>query len=159
MKVIVGISDMRIGNKPDDVLITYSLGSCIGVVLWDPEVKVGALLHYMLPDSSIDKDKAVSKPFMFADKGIPQMFKEIYKHGAKKSRMKVYVVGGSQVMDAAGMFNIGKRNQMVIRKMFLKNNVMITKEDVGGDVNRTISLDVGTGVVRMKVSGKGEVTL
>jgi len=159
MKVIVGISDMRIGNKPDDVLITYSLGSCIGVVLWDPEVKVGALLHYMLPDSSIDKDKAVSKPFMFADKGIPQMFKEIYKHGAKKSRMKVYVVGGSQVMDAAGMFNIGKRNQMIIRKMFLKNNVMITKEDVGGDVNRTISLDVGTGVVRMKVSGKGEVTL
>ncbi len=159
MKVIVGISDMRIGNKSDDVLITYSLGSCIGVVLWDPEVKVGALLHYMLPDSSIDRDKAVSKPFMFADKGIPQMFKEIYKHGAKKSRMKVYVVGGSQVMDAAGMFNIGKRNQMIIRKMFLKNNVMITKEDVGGDVNRTISLEVGTGVVRMKVSGKGEMTL
>ena len=128
MKVIVGISDMRIGNKPDDVLITYSLGSCIGVVLWDPEVKVGALLHYMLPDSSIDKDKAVSKPFMFADKGIPQMFKEIYKHGAKKSRMKVYVVGGSQVMDAAGMFNIGKRNQMIIRKMFLKNNIFYNKK-------------------------------
>jgi chemotaxis protein CheD len=159
MKVIVGISDMRIGKKADDVLITYSLGSCIGVVLWDTEAKVGALLHYMLPDSNIDKAKAATKPFMFADTGVPTMFKELYKHGAKKSTLKVYVVGGSQVMDEAGMFNIGKRNQMIIRKMFLKNNVMITKEDVGGNVNRTISLEVGTGLVRMKVSGKGEVTL
>jgi len=159
MKVIVGISDMRIGTKPDDVLITYSLGSCIGVVLWDPEAKVGALLHYMLPDSSIDAAKAAQKPFMFADKGVPLMFKEIYKHGAQKSRMKVYVVGGSQVMDESGMFNIGKRNQMIIRKMFLKNNVMITKEDVGGNVNRTISLEVGTGKVLMKVSGRGEIIL
>ncbi|NOX26189.1 MAG: chemotaxis protein CheD [Deltaproteobacteria bacterium] len=159
MKVIIGISDMRIGTKADDVLITYSLGSCIGVVLWDPDAKVGALLHYMLPDSGIDASRAATKPFMFADKGVPRMFKEIYKHGAKKSRMKVYVVGGSQVMDEAGMFNIGKRNQMIIRKMFMKNNVMITREDVGGNVNRTISLEVGTGLVRMKVSGKGEVIL
>ncbi len=159
MKIIVGISDMRIGTKPDDVLITYSLGSCIGVVLWDPTVKVGALLHYMLPDSNIDAEKAVQKPFMFADKGVPMMFKEIYKHGAKKSNMRVYVVGGSQVMDDSGMFNIGKRNQMIIRKMFLKNNVMVAKEDVGGNVNRTISLEVGTGLIKMKVSGKGEVIL
>ncbi len=147
---------MRIGTKSDDLLVTYSLGSCIGVVLWDPIVKAGAMLHYMLPDSSIDRDKAVQRPFMFADRGVPQMFKEIYQYGAQKSRLRVYVVGGSQIMDESGMFNIGKRNQMIVRKMFLKNNVMITKEDVGGNVNRTISLEVGTGVVRMKVSGYGE---
>lgn len=159
MKKIVGISDMQIGTEADDQLITYSLGSCIGVVLWDPEVKVGGLLHYMLPDSGIDKTKAASKPYMFADMGIPKMFKEIYKYGAVKSRMKVYVVGGSQVMDSSGIFNIGKRNYMVLRKMFWKNKVLVTKEDVGGSVNRTISLNVGTGQVRLKVSGKGEVDL
>lgn len=159
MKKIVGISDMQIASKPDEQLITYSLGSCIGVVIWDPEVKVGGLLHYMLPDSSIDKVKAQNRPFMFADTGIPRMFKEIYKHGAVKSRMKVYVVGGSQVMDSSEIFNIGKRNYMILRKMFWKNKVMVTKEDVGGSVNRTISLDVGTGRVHLKVSGKGEVDL
>jgi len=159
MKIIVGISDMRIGTKPDDVLVTYSLGSCIGVALWDPQVKVGGLLHYMLPDSGIDKEKAASKPFMFADTGVPRLFKEMYKHGAEKSRLKVYVVGGSQVMDESGMFNIGKRNHLIIRKMFWKNKVTVTKEDVGGSVNRTISLNVGTGEVILKVSGKGEVTL
>ena len=159
MKKIVGISDMQIAVKPDDQLITYSLGSCIGVVLWDPEVKVGGLLHYMLPDSGIDKIKAQSRPFMFADTGIPRMFKEIYKHGAVKNRMKVYVVGGSQVMDSSEIFNIGKRNYMILRKMFWKNKVMVTNEDVGGSVNRTISLNVGTGQVHLKVSGKGEVDL
>ncbi len=159
MKKIIGISDMQIGTKPDEQLITYSLGSCIGVVLWDPEVKVGGLLHYMLPDSSIDKAKGIAKPFMFANTGIPRMFKEIYTHGASKNRLRVYVVGGSQVMDSSGMFNIGKRNYMILRKMFWKNKVMVAKEDVGGSVNRTISLEIGTGKVVLKVSGKGVVEL
>ncbi|MDA8419053.1 MAG: chemotaxis protein CheD [Desulfobacteraceae bacterium] len=159
MKLIVGISDMKIGTKPDDELVTYSLGSCIGVAIWDPVAKVGALLHYMLPDSSIDKDKAEQKPYMFADTGVPRMFKEIYKYGALKERLKVYIVGGAQVMDDSGMFNIGKRNQMIIRKMFWKNNVAVTKEDVGGAVNRTITLKIGSGNVRLKVSGQGEVEL
>lgn len=159
MKIIVGISDMRVATKPDDEIVTYSLGSCIGVALWDPEVKVGALLHFMLPDSSIDKTKATAKPYMFADTGVPRMFKEIYKHGAKKERLKVYVVGGAQVMDDSGMFNIGKRNQMIVQKMFWKNKVTVAKEDLGGSVNRTITLNVGTGAVKLKVSGKGEVML
>jgi len=159
MKKIVGISDMQISSNPKEQLITYSLGSCIGVALWDPQVKVGGLLHYMLPDSSIDKGKAQNRPFMFADTAIPRMFKEIYTHGAVKSRMQVYVVGGSQVMDRSEIFNIGKRNYMILRKMFWKNKVMVTKEDVGGSVNRTISLDVGTGKVHLKVSGKGEIDL
>ena len=159
MKIIVGISDMRVGTKPDEEIVTYSLGSCIGVALWDPEVKVGALLHFMLPDSKIDKSKATEKPYMFADTGVPRMFKEMYKLGAKKERLKVYVVGGAQVMDDSGMFNIGKRNQMIVQKMFWKNKVTVAKEDVGGSVNRTITLNVGTGQVKLKVSGKGEVML
>ncbi|HSR36581.1 MAG TPA: chemotaxis protein CheD [Desulfurivibrionaceae bacterium] len=159
MKLVVGISDMKVSNQPDDVLITYSLGSCIGVVIWDPVAKVGGLLHYMLPDSSLDKEKAQGKPFMFADSGIPLLFKETYKFGAVKNRLIVKVVGGSQIMDNAGIFNIGKRNHAVLRKMFWKNNIMIAKEDVGGTGNRTVSLEIGTGITRLKVSGRGEFEL
>jgi len=159
MKIIVGISDMKVSNKPDDVLITYSLGSCIGVVVWDPVAKVGGLLHYMLPDSSLDKEKAEAKPFMFADTGIPRLFKETYKFGAIKNRLIVKAVGGSQIMDNAGIFNIGKRNQAVLRKMFWKNQIMLAKEDVGGTGNRTVSLEIGTGITHLKVSGIGEFEL
>jgi len=159
MKLVVGISDMKVSNQADDVLITYSLGSCIGVVIWDPVAKVGGLLHYMLPDSSLDKEKAEAKPFMFADSGIPLLFKEAYKFGGAKNRLIVKVVGGSQIMDNAGIFNIGKRNHAVLRKMFWKNNIMIAKEDVGGTGNRTVSLEIGTGITRLKVSGRGEFEL
>lgn len=159
MKIVVGISDMKVSNNPEDVLITYSLGSCIGVVIWDPVAKVAGMLHYMLPDSSLDKDKAQLKPFMFADTGIPRLFKETYKYGALKTRLVVNVVGGSQIMDNSGIFNIGKRNYAVLRKMFWKNNILVNKEDVGGTSNRTVSIEVGSGLTTLKVSGRGEFTL
>ena len=120
MKLIVGVSDMKVSNDPNATLITYSLGSCIGVVVYDPVAKAGGLLHYMLPESSIDADKAKKNPYMFADTGIPSLFKATYALGAKKQRMKVAVMGGSQVLDQKGFFNIGKRNHTALRKLFFK---------------------------------------
>ena len=110
----------------------------------------------MLPESSLDQAKAQKNPFMFADTGIPLLFKEAYKLGAKKQRMRVIVVGGSQVLDQKGFFNIGKRNCMAVRKMFWKNNVMIDFEEVGGFSHRTIKLVVKSGQVLLRTSGTGE---
>jgi len=154
VNVIVGVSDMKVSNDPQDTLITYSLGSCIGVVIYDPTVKVGGLLHFMLPESELDKDKAKKNPYMFADTGIPALFKQTYKLGAAKQRMRVVVVGGAQVLDQKGFFNIGKRNYMAVRKIFWKNKVMVDYEDIGGSVNRTVKLDIGSGDVWLKVSGQ-----
>ena len=156
MNLIVGVSDMKVTNDIEAVLVTYSLGSCIGVAIYDSVVRVGGLLHYMLPESSLDQEKARKNPYMFADTGIPALFKAAYKLGAKKQRMKVIVVGGSQVLDQKGFFNIGKRNDIAVRKMFHKNNVIIDYKDVGGTVNRTIKLAINTGDIWLKVSGKGE---
>jgi chemotaxis protein CheD len=150
---------MKTSNSPDSTLVTYSLGSCIGVAVYDPVAKVGGLLHYMLPESSLDGEKAKKNPFMFADTGIPLLFKTTYKLGAVKQRMRVVVVGGAQVLDQKGFFNIGKRNQMAIRKIFWKNKVMIDYEDVGGNVNRTIRLQVANGEMMLKVSGQEEIKI
>ncbi len=159
MRLIVGVSDMKVSNNPKEVVITYSLGSCIGVAVFDPVAKAGGILHYMLPESSLDENKAKNNPFMFADTGIPSLFKAVYKFGAKKQRMKVAVMGGSQVLDQKGFFNIGKRNHTALRKMLFKNNVMIDYEDVGGNVNRTVRLEIGTGDIYNKVSGSGEIKI
>lgn len=155
MDLVVGVGDMKVSNDPSSVLTTYSLGSCIGVVIYDPVVVVGGLLHYMLPDSSIDELKAKKNPYMFGDTGIPLLFKETYKYGAKKNRMKIMVVGGAQILDQQGLFNIGKRNYTLLRKMFWKNNVMTDFEDVGGTSNRTVKLEIASGDTLLKVSGKG----
>lgn len=159
MKQIVGVADMKVSNNPGESIITYSLGSCIGLVIYDPAVKVGGMLHYMLPDSSIDKQKAAARPYMFADSGIPRLFKTAYQLGAAKQRMKVYVAGGAEILDQQGFFNIGKRNYMALKKMFFKNKVMITRQDVGGNVNRTVRIEIATGDIYVKTSGSGEVKI
>lgn len=156
-KMIVGIADMKVSNDPEDLLITYSLGSCIGLVVWEPLAKVGGLLHYMLPQVKLDEEKARKKPYMFANIAIPLLFKETYKLGAKKNNLVVKAYGGSQLLDSAGIFNIGKRNYQIMRLMFQKNNIQIDGEDIGGSVNRTVSLEIGTGRTILKVSGRGEV--
>ncbi len=156
MKQIVGVADMKTSNDLNDMIVTYSLGSCIGLVIYDPLAKVGGMLHYMLPDSTIDKDKARAKPFMFADTGIPRLFKQTYTLGAKKQRMRIYIAGGAEILDQKGLFNIGKRNYMALKKMFFKNNVIIEKQNVGGNVNRTVRLEIATGDIYVKTSGRSE---
>jgi chemotaxis protein CheD len=156
MNLIVGVSDMKVSNDPDGVLVTYSLGSCIGIAVFDPVVRVGGLLHYMLPESSLDGAKAAANPFMFADTGIPRLFKSVYELGGIKSRMRVIMVGGSHVLDQKGFFNIGKRNEMAARKLFHRNNVVIDFAETGGNGNRTIRLAVKDGRCWLKCSVDGE---
>ena len=158
MNVIVGVSDMKVSDNLSDLMITYSLGSCIGIVVYDPVARVGGMAHFMLPESDLDPSKAEKNPYMFADTCIPRLFKSAYKLGAKKQRMKVVVVGGAQILDQKGFFNIGKRNHMAARKMFWKNKVMIDHEEVGGNVNRTVKLAIKNGKILLKISGgDGEI--
>ena len=117
MNIIVGVADMQVTNDPAYTLVTYALGSCIGVTIYDPAVKIGGLLHFMLPESALDPQKAQKNPWMFADTGIPLFFKEAYRLGAEKKRMLVKIAGGSQIMDDSQYFNIGKRNYLALRKI------------------------------------------
>ena len=153
-EIVVGISDVKVSKNPSDVLVTYALGSCIGVAVYDPIVKVGGLLHYMLPDSTLDPDKAKGKPAMFADTGIPLLFKSCYQLGAEKKRMVVKVIGGASILDDTNYFRIGQKNIMALRKIFWKNNVLIDKEDTGKNCNRTVRLHIASGLVVVKASGE-----
>ena len=159
MEIVIGVSDMKVSNHLESVLITRSLGSCIGMVVYDSVAKAGGILHFMLPESSVDPDKALKNPYMFADTGIPSLFKSVYTLGAKKQRMKVIVVGGGTILDQKGFFNIGKRNYMAAKKMLWKNNVIIDYEDVGGNVNRTIKLALQDGRIWLKTSVMGETEI
>ena len=159
MNLIVGMGAMQISKDPKVTIVTYALGSCIGIAIYDPLAKVGGLLHYMLPESSTNPEKASKNPSMFADTGVPLLFQETYRLGAEKTRMRVKVVGGAQLLDDSGYFNIGRRNYMTLRKILWANNVLIQGEEVGGQVNRTVRLEIGTGKVWVKTSGDGEKEL
>ncbi len=151
MLVVVDIAGLAVSKDPTATLITYSLGSCIGVAIYDPVAKVGGMLHYMLPESQLAPEKAQSNPAMFCDTGVPRLFRAAYELGAVKARLVVKVAGGSQLLDDNGTFNIGKRNYLALRKLFWKNGVMIQAEHVGGSLSRTLKLEVGTGLVTLKL--------
>ncbi|HMA66349.1 MAG TPA: chemotaxis protein CheD [Desulfosalsimonadaceae bacterium] len=151
---VVDIADMKITDNPADTLITYSLGSCIGVAIYDPVLRLGGMIHCMLPLSKVDKEKARVRPYMFVDTGMQAMLGSLYEQGMRKARAVVNVAGGAKVLDNQGVFKIGERNFTVLRKILWKNGLLMNVQEVGGNVSRTVSLDVGTGRFSIKSGGK-----
>ena len=143
--VTVGVGDCRVSNAAEAVLATYALGSCIALAIHDPVAAVGGLLHFMLPESSLNPAKAGENPFLFADTGIPLLFHAAYRLGADKRRLVVCAAGAAQLMDEDGVFHIGRRNHLALRKILRKAGVMIDAEDIGGTTSRTLRLEIATG--------------
>lgn len=157
--VVVGMADCKVSRTEGETLVTYALGSCLGVVLHDPVAGVAGLLHVMLPQSSIDEEKARANPAMFVDTGVPRLFKACYELGARKERMTVTVAGGAHagLREEDDSFQIGKRNLLALRKLLWKNGVMIHAEDTGGcQKSRTMSVAVGSGLVLLKTNGASQ---
>ena len=154
MLLTVGISDMKISSNPEDVLVTYSLGSCVGIAIYDPLQKIGGLIHCMLPLSKVDLEKAKDVPYMFVDTGLPLMLQTLFNMGADRKRLVAKVAGGAVLLDDNGMFRIGERNHIVVRKLLWKNNILISSEDVGGTLARTMYLHIIDGKTIIKSAGK-----
>ena len=148
-RVVVGIAELAVSDRPEDVIVTHALGSCVAVCLWDVERRVGGLLHFLLPDSAINMQRAIEQPAAFADSGIPLLFQAAYALGAKKGHCRVSLVGGAELAGGpsgpGSTFNIGRRNQLAARTSLSENGVAVYKEDVGGRAARTVTLWVADG--------------
>ena len=155
MREVVPMAGMAVSAEPECELVTYALGSCLGVIVHDPEARVGGLLHAMLPLSSTDPERAVKNAAAYVDTGVPALFRACYELGARKDRMVVKVAGGASLAHAEedDLFQIGARNMVMLRKLLWKNGVLLRAQDVGGRSSRTVMLCVGTGVVTVKSGG------
>ena len=155
----VGVADCATSANPDETLATYALGSCIAVVMYDPVARIGGLLHYLLPDCSMDTTRGRENPFLYADSGIPELLNRCIQLGAQKRRIVVYAAGGASVLNDGGLFNIGHRNHVSLRKALWKAGLLIQAEAVGGNVSRSVRLEVGTGKVWIREGAKPGVEL
>jgi chemotaxis protein CheD len=157
---VVGIADMAVSADPRDVIVTYALGSCLGVCVFDPVARVGGMLHLMLPQGSMSPEKAAQNPLMFADTGIPKLFLASYALGAKKERMIVVVAGGASFnINEDADLAIGQRNVAMLRKVLWKNSVILKKHELGGTEPRNMNLDVRSGEVSVGFGGETRVLL
>ena len=152
----VGVAHMKVSADTGDLIITHALGSCLGIVVHDPVACVGGMLHVMMPLSAIDPAKAQRNPFMFVDTGFPELLTECFNAGAQKHRLEIRVAGGanSRIREEDDLFQIGKRNLVVLRKLLWRNGLLLKSYDVGGTNSRTMSLEIGTGKVTIKSCGQ-----
>ena len=154
MQHTVQVSDAKVSADPADTIVTYSLGSCIGVALYDPVAKVGGLLHYQLPSGTMDPARAAREPCLFGDTGLAFLTAAMERAGAVKRRVKAKLAGGAAVIEDAAAFNIGKRNYAAIRKALFQHGLFVDGEDVGGATPRTVYLRLTDGAVAIKAGGE-----
>ena len=154
VKLTVGISDMKVSSEINDIIVTYSLGSCIGLSLYDPVAQVGGLVHCMLPLSQIDPARAATLPTMFTDTGSSQLIEAILKRGARTQRLIAKVAGGAKLLDNGNIFNIGERNRVVLRKVLSNNAISIANEETGGTKARSMFLYMNTGKTVLRAGGQ-----
>ena len=152
-RVVVGLAELAVSNNPSAILTTYALGSCIGIAIYDPQARVGGLVHCMLPDSTIDPRKAQANPGMFVDTGMAALLRSACQMRADRRRLRVFLAGGARIMDDQNLFNIGGRNLEAFAECLRRESLQVTAQQVGGQVNRTIGLSIETGRVTLKVSG------
>ncbi len=155
-EVKIGIGDMKV-LRQQGTLITYALGSCIGITLYDPVIKLGGLLHIMLPQAG---DQGAATPFKFADSGIREMLRKMEVYGGVKRRYICKIAGGAQMFQMTGPIgNIGERNIASVRRELAAQQIRIQGEDVGKNYARTMLMDVATGIVKVRMMGRNEIIL
>lgn len=145
MQLTVGIGDAKFSDSPDDVLVTFSLGSCIGLVAYDPVLKVGGLVHCLLPLSRMDPERAAVRPEVFADTGVHMLLHRMVEMGAPLKRLVLKLAGGAAPLKNVTVFQIGRRNVEVCRRLLAKNGLRVAAEDTGGEQSRTVYLYLANG--------------
>lgn len=156
-KLVVGIADMKMTNRGDE-LITYALGSCCGICLLDPNVRLAAMIHIMLP---LNMEAGRTNTMKYADTGIRETLRQMESRGARKSRITAKVAGGAKMfaVGSGSLGNIGQRNIESVHKMLKAEGIRLVAEDVGGSVARTMYFDPNTGKATIKSYGKQDLIL
>lgn len=148
--ITVGISDMKIAGA-SDVLVTYALGSCVGICLYDSYLKIAGLAHIMLP---CDNNKnAADNKYKYADTCIPIMLNEMIKKGCNKGRLVAKIMGGARMFQVAGdteIGSIGDRNVISTKNVLKSLKIPIVAEDTGSNYGRTVWFHGNTGAVEVK---------
>ncbi len=149
--IVVGVADLAVGRSPQRRRITtFALGSCIGLTLYDPLLKLGGMLHYMLPQPGVDAPPAEINVAMYGSTGVPTLLRQLQEQGFRRERAIVCVAGGAEVLNDTAVFAIGQRNRTILRKMFWKDGTNVAAEDTGGSLARTLTLELANGEVKVK---------
>jgi chemotaxis protein CheD len=150
--VIVSISDMKLATRAGDVLVTHSLGSCLGLAAYDPKKRVAGLIHCLLPTAMRGREQ--QNPYMFVNTGVPAMIRAMFAKGARRGNLVLKAAGCGRMMNVQNQFDTGANNLATLLRLLDKNGIELTAQDTGGTIPRTMYLHVDTGRVVIRSCGK-----
>lgn len=152
----VGLGEIKIGADPQDVLVAFGLGSCLGIGMYDPTLKVAGLLHAILPTHTNGNSDQRSR---FVDTGVQSLLAQLLQKGADPKRLIVRMAGGANLLVSPGStasFNIGTRNVEAAYTALAALNLKIASQEVGGNIGRTVRLYVADGRMTIRTAGNQE---
>jgi len=153
----VGLGEYKISAQPQDVLVAYGLGSCVGVIMYDPQTLVGGLLHAVLPQNTGSDQK---NPAHYVESGVPLLLNELIQAGANRYRLKVWLTGGANMLGnspgLARVLNIGERNAAMALTSLAGLRLPAPIQEIGGTTGRTVRLYIGTGKATLRMMGRPE---
>ena len=154
--VVIGVGGIGASNTPGELVKTYALGSCVGLILIDTKVNAVGMVHVALPNSEINIQKSKMTPGYFADTGIPSLLQLMAGKGSRRDGrgLLVKMAGGASILDSNHTFDIGKRNILTIKKILWRYGMGSLAEDVGGNHSRTVSVYVDTKEVVISTCGR-----
>ena len=152
-KVNVGMGQIAVEKAP--ALLSSVLGSCVGLALYHPRLKAGALAHIVLPTAS----GRGALPGKFADTALPHMLAELSRAGVPRDGLIAKIAGGACMFGVSGPLQIGDNNIEAVKGLLAKANIRIVGEDVGGQKGRRVTLDCSTGNLLVEIAGKTKMTL
>lgn len=153
--IAIGLAELKMSQSPDDVLVAFGLGSCLGIGMYDPTLHIGAMLHAVLPINNDGK----SEPTKYVDSGIAVLLDLMLQAGAQKNRIITKMAGGANMLNVSSLsstFDIGNRNIDSARNTFAKIGINIKSEEVGGKIGRTVRLYISDGRYTIRMMGEQE---
>jgi chemotaxis protein CheD len=145
------MADLKVTHL-SGILKTTGLGSCVGLTLYDPKLKIAGMAHVMLPSSNIAKEGNVNIA-KYADTAIPDMIEKMQALGASISRLEAKLAGGAQMFAFSSnndMMRIGPRNVDSCKEVIQRYEIPIKGEDTGANYGRTIEFDCTTGILLIR---------
>ena len=149
--IVVGISDYKLAKDPG-ILVTYALGSCVGICIYDRKLKIGGLSHIMLPDSTMFSRGEINR-MKFADTAVGDMLQSLVSKGADKRTLVAKIAGGAKMFEVppdSQLGNIGERNVRSVKNVLGQLRVPIIAEETGLNYGRTVYFDIETGIMKVQ---------
>jgi chemotaxis protein CheD len=152
---VVRVADLRCGLA-DDTLVTVGLGSCVAILLYDAQARVGGMAHVLLPSPALSRKD--DNPAKFPQTAVPRLLDLMAAEGARPQRVTARLAGGASMfatLAAPGTIQMGERNLVAARQVLNTHRVPLVAEAVGGDFGRTVRFRVCDGQVQISAVSQG----